>query len=149
MRATSAAVAPPGPKPVDVFTKSAPAAFARVQAQVNSILQSNLTDPYQIAYREMDERGFGDHPYGRPVIGWKHEIEALDRETALDFYRRYYTPNNAVLVVAGDVKAEDVKARVEKFFGDIPPGPPIAKHEAWVAKRSGVQRQVLEAAGRA
>ena len=47
-----------------------------------------------------------NHPYGRPVIGWKHEIEKLNREDALAFYRRFYAPNNAILVVAGDVTAE-------------------------------------------
>src|SRR4029079_10846120 len=50
-----------------------------------------------------------NHPYGRPVIGWKHEIEKLNREDALTFYRRFYTPNNAILVVAGDVSADEVK----------------------------------------
>ena len=44
-----------------------------------------------------------NHPYGRPVIGWRQEIEKLNREDALGFYRRFYTPNNAVLVIAGDV----------------------------------------------
>src|SRR4029078_13471068 len=50
-----------------------------------------------------------NHPYGRPVIGWKHEIEKLNREDALTFYRRFYTPNNAILVVAGDVSTDEVK----------------------------------------
>src|SRR5690349_8780051 len=49
-----------------------------------------------------------NHPYGRPVIGWKHEIEKLGREQALAFYRQFYTPNNAILVVAGDVTADEV-----------------------------------------
>ena len=44
-----------------------------------------------------------NHPYGRPVIGWHHEIEKLSREDALVFYRRFYAPNNAILVIAGDV----------------------------------------------
>ena len=47
-----------------------------------------------------------NHPYGRPVIGWHQEIEKLDREDALAFYRRFYAPNNAILVIAGDVDAE-------------------------------------------
>ena len=52
---------------------------------------------------QMDAALYLNHPYGRPVIGWRHEIEQLDREDALEFYRRFYTPNNAILVVAGDV----------------------------------------------
>jgi zinc protease len=62
-----------------------------------------------------------NHPYGRPVIGWRHEIEKLDREDALAFYRRFYTPNNAVVVVAGDVDTAEVKALVEKTYGRIEP----------------------------
>ncbi|HKC33410.1 MAG TPA: pitrilysin family protein [Xanthobacteraceae bacterium] len=61
-----------------------------------------------------------NHPYGRPVIGWRHEIETLDREDALAFYRRFYTPNNAVVVIAGDVTAEEVKALAEKTFAKVP-----------------------------
>jgi zinc protease len=60
-----------------------------------------------------------NHPYGRPVIGWRHEIEKLDREGALAFYRRFYTPNNAVLVVAGDVTTEEVKTLAEATYGKV------------------------------
>jgi zinc protease len=60
-----------------------------------------------------------NHPYGRPVIGWRHEIEKLDRDGALAFYRRFYTPNNAVLVVAGDVTADEVKALAEETYGKV------------------------------
>src|SRR3981081_3536311 len=60
-----------------------------------------------------------NHPYGRPVIGWRHEIEKLDREAALAFYRRFYTPNNAILVVAGDVTAEEVKTLAEETYGKV------------------------------
>jgi len=64
-----------------------------------------------------------NHPYGRPIIGWNHEIRALDRQTALDFYKRYYTPNNAVLVVAGDVDPAEVRRLAEGTYGQIPPRP--------------------------
>jgi zinc protease len=62
---------------------------------------------------------YRNHPYGRPVIGWMHEIEALDRSTALAFYKRYYTPNNAILVVAGDVTPEEVRSLAEDTYGKI------------------------------
>jgi zinc protease len=62
-----------------------------------------------------------NHPYGRPVIGWRHEIEQLNREEALAFYRRFYTPNNAVVVVAGDVTAAEVKALAEETYGKAEP----------------------------
>ena len=60
-----------------------------------------------------------NHPYGRPVIGWHHEIEKLDREDALAFYRRFYAPNNAILVIAGDVDANDVRPLAERTFGEV------------------------------
>jgi zinc protease len=62
-----------------------------------------------------------NHPYGRPVIGWRHEIEQLNRGDALAFYKRFYTPNNAVLVVAGDVSADEVKTLAEQTYGKITP----------------------------
>jgi zinc protease len=66
-----------------------------------------------------------NHPYGRPVIGWHQEIEKLDREDALAFYRRFYAPNNAILVIAGDVEVKDVRAMVEETFGKVQPQPAI------------------------
>ncbi|MFA9387733.1 MAG: M16 family metallopeptidase, partial [Methyloceanibacter sp.] len=61
-------------------------------------------DPGSILQEQMMAALYRNHPYGTPVIGWEHEIEALDREDALAFYRRFYGPQNAVLVVAGDVE---------------------------------------------
>ena len=66
-----------------------------------------------------------NHPYGRPVIGWRPEIEKLDREDALAFYRRFYAPNNATLVIAGDVDAKDVRPMVERTFGAVAAQPAI------------------------
>jgi len=60
-----------------------------------------------------------NHPYGKPVIGWRHEIEKLNREDALAFYKRFYTPNNAVVVIAGDVVAEEVKALADATYGNV------------------------------
>ena len=57
-----------------------------------------------------------NHPYGRPIIGWRQEIEKLDREDALAFYKRFYAPNNAILVIAGDVDAKEVRPMVEKAY---------------------------------
>src|ERR1700757_5311006 len=60
-----------------------------------------------------------NHPYGKPVIGWHHEIEKLTRDDALAFYRRFYTPNNAIVVVAGDVTVEEVKQLAEQTYGAV------------------------------
>jgi len=61
-----------------------------------------------------------NHRYGVPVIGWRHEMEALDLDDALDFYSTHYAPNNAILVVAGDVTPEGVRALAEKHYAPIP-----------------------------
>lgn len=61
-----------------------------------------------------------NHPYRLPILGWKHEMEGYTTEDALDFYRARYAPNNAVLVIAGDVTLDEVKALAEKYYGPIP-----------------------------
>ena len=66
-----------------------------------------------------------NHPYGRPVIGWHQEVEKLNREDALAFYKRFYAPNNATLVIAGDVTADEIRPMVEQNFGPVPAQPEI------------------------
>jgi zinc protease len=69
---------------------------------------------------QMEAALFLNHPYGRPVIGWRHEIERLDREDALAFYRRFYSPNNAILVIAGDVTVDQVRTLVQETYAKVP-----------------------------
>src|SRR5262245_38543525 len=69
---------------------------------------------------QMEAALYLNHPYGRPVIGWRQEIEGLTREDALEFYKRFYTPNNAILVIAGDVTPEEVKKLAEETYGRVP-----------------------------
>jgi zinc protease len=87
---------------------------------------------------QMDAALYLNHPYGRPIIGWRNEIESLNREDALAFYRRFYTPNNAVLVVAGDVTAEEVKKLAEETYGKV-------EQVAQIAPRVRPQEPVHEA----
>jgi zinc protease len=61
------------------------------------------------------------HPYGTPIIGWLHEIQSLDRQTALAFYRTWYAPNNCILVIAGDISAAELRPLAERYYGSIPP----------------------------
>lgn len=68
---------------------------------------------------------FLNHPYGRPIIGWRHEMVGLTREDALSFYRTYYAPNNAVLIVAGDVEPEDVLTLAKRYYGPLEPSDTI------------------------
>jgi zinc protease len=68
---------------------------------------------------QMDASLYLNHPYHRPVIGWRHEVEKLNSQDALAFYRRFYSPNNAIVVVAGDVTPDEVKADAEATYGKV------------------------------
>jgi zinc protease len=63
---------------------------------------------------------FVNHPYAIPIIGWLHEMKELTREQALDYYHKWYAPNNAILVVSGDMTAEELKPLAQKYYGAIP-----------------------------
>lgn len=77
------------------------------------------SDPGEQLQESLTATLFSHHPYGKPIIGWQHEIETLSREDALAYYQRFYTPENAVLVVAGDVTPDEVKALAEASYGQI------------------------------
>jgi len=85
-------------------------------------------DPGSQLYEATQAALYLNHPYKIPVIGWKHEIAALTTKDALDFYRRYYVPNNAILIVAGDITVDELRPLAEKYYGTIPPGPDIVRH---------------------
>jgi zinc protease len=87
---------------------------------------STETEPSSLLDEEVDATLYQNHPYRIPVIGWMHEIEQLNRTDAIAFYDRYYAPNNAVLVVAGDTDEAEVKALAEKTYGMVPRGPELA-----------------------
>ncbi len=77
-------------------------------------------DPTGYFYEQMRSALFVNHPYGDPVIGWLHEMKALSRENVMDFYKTWYAPNNAILIVAGDMSAEKFKPLAEKIYGVLP-----------------------------
>src|SRR5437867_6522198 len=81
--------------------------------------QRVANDPAAQLAEQVQAALYLNHPYGRPVIGWRRDIEALGREDALAFYRRFHTPNNAVVVIAGDVTAEEIGALVQKTYGQV------------------------------
>ncbi len=84
------------------------------------------------------------HPYSWPVIGLTEDIEAATLEDVHEWFKEYYGPANAVICIAGDIDPETVKAKVEKYFGDIPSGPPITRPEKWIARRTGMQRKITQ-----
>jgi zinc protease len=77
-------------------------------------------DPSGIMLEQMTAAMYLAHPYGTPIIGWENEMEGLTREDALKFYKRYYAPNNAILVVAGDVEPDDVIKLAKEIYGPLP-----------------------------
>lgn len=77
-------------------------------------------DPSALLSEQINSVLFQNHPYRIPIIGWQHEIEGLSREDLLSFYRAWYAPNNAVLVISGDVTLEQVRPLAEKYYGVIP-----------------------------
>ena len=81
--------------------------------------------PSSILSEQMSAALYQNHPYRIPIIGWMHEMAKLSREDALAFYKRFYAPNNAIVVVAGDVTVEEVKALAEATYGPSKPNPEI------------------------
>src|SRR5688572_332645 len=84
------------------------------------------------------------HPYSWTTIGSMEDLNAASIDDVKEWFRAYYGAANATVVVAGDVDTEVAREKVEKYFGDLPPGPPIARHEVWIAKRSGSHRQIAQ-----
>ena len=103
---------------------------ADVATERNVILEERSqridSDPGALMQEQARAALFLNHPYGRPIIGWRHEMEALDRTTALRHYQTYYAPNNAVLVVAGDVTADQVRSLAMAHYGPLVPSEGIA-----------------------
>jgi zinc protease len=73
-----------------------------------------------------------NHPYSWPVIGYMEDLTAASKSDVEEFFKQYYGPNNATLVIAGDIDPAKTKALVEKYFGSIPPGPPVGRAKEWI-----------------
>ena len=95
-----------------------------VREERRSVVENN---PRSRLREQLNAALFLNHPYGRPIIGWDHEIRDLTTADALAWYRSYYAPNNAVLVVAGDITMAELKPLAEKHYGAIPAKPMPAR----------------------
>jgi zinc protease len=101
--------------------------------------------PYGQVFNLIQENTFPKgHPYSWTVIGSMEDLSAASLDDVKEWFRTYYGAANATLVIAGDVIAPEVKKKVETYFGHIPAGPPIARQDAWIAKRSGSHRQEMQ-----
>jgi zinc protease len=101
--------------------------------------------PYGNVYRVLVENAYpAGHPYSWSTIGSMDDLDAATLADVREWFRRWYGAANAVIVVAGDVDANEVLEKTQRYFGDIPPGPPLTRPGPWVAKRTSSQRVVLE-----
>jgi zinc protease len=84
------------------------------------------------------------HPYSWTVIGDMGDLDAASMNDVTTWFKTYYGPSNVTVVIAGDIDAKTAREKVTKYFGDIPPGPPVAHQQAWVAKMTGTHRQIIQ-----
>jgi zinc protease len=102
-------------------------------------------EPYGRVWEFLNPKLYpANHPYSWSVIGSMEDLGAARLEDVKKWFETHYGAANAVLVVAGDVRPAEVKEKVERYFGDIPPGPPVARQGAWIAKRTGSQRGLMQ-----
>ena len=101
--------------------------------------------PYGREYEIITRAAYPEgHPYSWTVIGSMEDLSAASLNDAKEWFKTYYGPSNAVLSIAGDVKPEEILAKVKKYFGDIPPGPSLVKPELDIAKRTEETRGYYE-----
>ncbi|WP_440056623.1 M16 family metallopeptidase (plasmid) [Pseudoalteromonas sp. T1lg65] len=103
------------------------------------------SQPYGTMWNVMSEQSFPKgHPYSWSVIGSMEDLNAASLEDVHQWFKDYYGPNNAILILAGDIDLATAKEKAQKYFGDIKPGKPIAQLDSWVAKRTGEKRITLQ-----
>lgn len=101
--------------------------------------------PYGRVFQEMLSQLFPpNHPYSWETIGSMADLNAATLDDVHKWFATYYGPNNAVLVIAGDVTADEAFAKAAKYFGDIPPGPPVTRMEKWIPSHDRVRREVQQ-----
>src|SRR5712692_8054518 len=101
--------------------------------------------PYGVTRQLITQNTYpAGHPYSWTVIGEMADLNAAAMDDVKEWFKTYYGPSNTVIVLAGDIDAKTAKEKVEKYFGNIPAGPPVAHQEVWVAKMTGAHRQTVQ-----
>src|ERR1700688_3321467 len=101
--------------------------------------------PYAVSEELITKNTYpAGHPYSWTVIGDMADLNAAAMDDVKEWFKTYYGPSNVVIVMAGDIDAKTAKEKVEKYFGNIPAGPPVAHQQVWVAKMTGTHRQVVQ-----
>ncbi len=105
--------------------------------------QRTENNPRALFNEQMNAAQYRNHRYGIPIIGWKHEMEQLSMEDVLGFYDAHYAPNNAILVVSGDVTPEEVRTLAEEHYGPIPANPAIVERDRSQEPPQNAERRVI------
>lgn len=115
------------------------------RAVVQNEKRQGENSPYGQVFNHITEATYPKgHPYAHTVIGSMEDISGAELEDVQEWFNSYYGPNNAVLSIAGDITVSEARTLTEKYFGDIPPGPPVTRYDTWTAKRTGHQRQITQ-----
>ena len=101
--------------------------------------------PYGVTRQLITQNTYpAGHPYSWTTIGEMKDLDAASMDDVKEWFRTYYGPSNVVLVLAGDIDLKTAKEKVQKYYGDIPSGPPVAHQSVWIAKMSGTHRQTVQ-----
>jgi len=106
--------------------------------------QRTETDPTGLLTEQFLAAAFIAHPYGRPTVGWLSDLEGMVRNDLRQFYRRYYTPSNAVIAVVGGIQPERDIETIRRYFSVIPSGEPPPQVVTWEPKQQGERRVVVK-----
>ena len=112
-----------------------------------SELHGGENDPDQLLDQEVTATAFKVHPYGHPTIGWLRDLQTMTREDLYGYYRRHYIPNNATLVIVGDIDTDEALRRVERHFGGIPPGDVPSRVRTIEPEQNGERRVTIRKEG--
>ena len=110
-------------------------------------LQGGENDPDVLLDQEVTATALKAHPYRHPTIGWLPDLQTMTRDDLFGHYRRFYIPNNATLVIVGDVDPDEAIRRAEKHFGAIPAGPAPARHWTTEPEQTGERRVTIRREG--
>ncbi len=121
------------------------AKLAEQRGVVQNEKRQGENEPYGKVGKLITENTYPQgHPYSWTTIGSMEDLDAASLDDVKQWFTTYYGAANAVIVLAGDIDAQTAKEKVERYFGDIPPGPPIAEQQVWIAKRTGTHRQTMQ-----
>ncbi|OFW11946.1 MAG: hypothetical protein A3F69_06190 [Acidobacteria bacterium RIFCSPLOWO2_12_FULL_66_10] len=112
-----------------------------------SELQGGENDPDQLLDQELIATAFKAHGYRHPTIGWLSDLQTMTRDDLYGYYRRYYVPNNATLVIVGDVAQDEALGRVEHYFGAIQPGAALVRARTAEPEQTGERRVTIRKPG--